>query len=147
LNDAALERTVAGVRLFHQGLAPRLLFTGGPCCGESVSALMARLAVELGVPPGAIVLEEHSATTRESALASSALIRRHGFRSVTLVTSTLHLTRARLAFSAAGIPVQPVRASPRNLLRVSSAAERLALLRTASHEYLGLAWYGLRGWI
>lgn len=147
LNEDALQRTVAGVRLFHQGLVPRLLFSGGPCCGESASALMARLAADLGVPPEAILLEEQSARTYDSAMHSAALLRRHGFESVILVTSTLHITRARLAFEAAGVSVQPVRASEMNLLLVSSASERISLMQAAVHEYLGLAFYRIRGWI
>ncbi len=147
LNEPALERTISAVRLYHQGHVPRLLFTGGPCCGLSTSALMAVLAVDLGVPKDAILLEEHSTRTRDSAVYTAALLRQSGMGSVILVTSPLHMPRARLAFSAAGVSVRPVLASQRNLLLVSSASERIALLRDALHEYLGLAFYRARGWI
>jgi len=147
LNQSALERTIAAVRLYHQGQVPRLLFTGGPCCGWSVSALMAMLAMDLGVPKDAILLEEHSTRTRDSAVYSAALLKQNGMDSVILVTSPLHMLRARLAFSAAGVSVHPVFASQRNLLLVSSASERIALLLDVLHEYLGLAFYRARGWI
>jgi len=147
LNDASLERTITGVRLYHKGLVPRLLFTGGPCCGQSASALMANLAIELGIPRDAILLEEESSRTRDSAINSAALLRRNGLRSVILVTSPLHMLRARLAFAAAGVAVHPVLASKRNLFLASSACERISLLQDAVHEYLGLTFYRLRGWI
>ena len=147
LNEPALERTIAAVRLYRQGRVPRLLFSGGPCCGKSASALMAALAMDLGVPKDAILLEEHSTRTHDSAVYSAALLQQSGMGSVILVTSPLHILRARLAFSAAGVFVHPVLASQRNLLLVSSASERIALLRDALREYLALAFYRARGWI
>src|SRR2546427_2957123 len=124
LNEPAIERTVAAVRLYHQGLVPRLLFTGGPCCGRSASALMAALAMDLGVPKDAILLEEQSARTHDSVLHSSALLGRTGLRAAVLVTSPLHMLRARLAFAAAGVSVYPSLASERDLSLVSGASER-----------------------
>lgn len=147
LNEAALERTVTAVRLYRQGLAPRLLFTGGPCCGRSASSLMAALATALGVPSSSILVEEQSLRTRDSAIRSTALFRAEGIRTALLVTSSLHVLRAKLAFEAAGVSVYPVRASEKDLSRVSSAAERISLLQDALHEYIGLAFYRMRGWI
>ena len=147
LNEAAIVRTIAGVRLYHQGLVPRLLFSGGPCCGRSASALMGTLAHDLGVPRSAIFLEEQSTRTSENARYSAEFLRRDGWRSAILVTSPLHLPRARLAFVASGVAVAPVRASEKDLTLVSGTHERIALLAEAIHEYLGLAFYRLKGWI
>ena len=145
LNEASLQRTITAVRLYYGGFVPRLLFTGGPCCGQSASALMAHLAIELGIPREAILLDEQSSRTYDSAINSAALLGRNELRSVILVTSPLHMLRARLAFAAAGITVHPV--SERDLSLVSSSAERISLLQEAVHEYLGLVFYRVRGWI
>lgn len=147
LNEAALERTVRGVILYREGLAPWLLFTGGPCCGHSASALMSDLAVKLGVPRSAILVEEQSRRTRESAILSASLLRRHGLRSAIVVTSTLHLPRARLAFKNAGVAVHPIRATEKNLRLVTGTAERISLLSDTVHEYAGLLFYHARGWL
>ena len=147
LNEAAVARTLTAVRLYHQGLVPRLLFTGGPCCGRSASALMANLATELGVPREAIALEEQSRRTYDNALNSAALLQRDGVRSVILVTSPLHMLRARLAFAAAGVSVHPVMTSRRNLWFSSSPEQRITLLQEALHEYFGLVFYRMRGWV
>src|SRR5947207_10959703 len=37
LTQAAIERTVTGVRLYYRGVVPVLMFTGGPCCGQSAT--------------------------------------------------------------------------------------------------------------
>ena len=147
LNEPAIERTIAGVRLYHQGIVSRLLFTGGPCCGQSASAIMAELAMDLGVPRRVILLEEQSTRTHESAVYTIALLRARGLRSAVLVTSPVHLARAQRVFTAAGLTVHSVRSSEKDLSRVSSSHERIALLEAAVHEYLGLAFYRLRGWI
>jgi uncharacterized SAM-binding protein YcdF (DUF218 family) len=147
LNDAALERTIAAVRLYRRGLAPRILFTGGPCCGRSTSALMAHLAMAVGVPSADILLDEQSLRTRDNAVRSAALLRAQGIRTALLVTSPLHLLRAKLAFEALGVSAYPVRASEKDLMLRSSAVERIALLQDSLHEYMGLAFYRLRGWI
>jgi len=147
LNDASEQRTVRSVVLYHRGLAPALLFTGGPCCGESASAIMARLAEDLGVPRAAIVLDEQAARTYDSAVNAAALLRARGMRSAILVTSELHMPRARLTFAAAGVPVFPVRAEERDVWHRKAPADRLALLAAAIHEYVGLVYYRLRGWL
>lgn len=147
LNEASLRRTVTGVRLYRQGFAPTLLFSGGPCCGQSASAFMARLATELGVPESAILLEERSQRTYESAVHAAALLRDRGMGSAILVTSPLHMLRARRAFEAVGVPVCGVRTSEKNLRLVSGVAERISILEDAIHEYAGLLVYRLRGWI
>src|SRR5207249_8019566 len=59
-------------------LVPRLLFSGGPCCGRSASALMGTLAHDLGVPRSAIFLEERSTRTSENARYSRSEERRVG---------------------------------------------------------------------
>ncbi len=147
LNNAALERTIAAVLLYRRGLAPRILFTGGPCCGGSTSALMARLATTLGVPSSDILLEEHSLRTRDSAVESTALLSAKGLRTALLVTSPLHLLRAKLAFQRVGLSTNPVRASEKDLSRISSVDERISLLKDSLHEYTGLVFYRIRGWI
>ena len=62
---ARLEKAVA---LYHQGLAPRLLFSGGVGLHPPAEArVMLELAVRLGVPPEACVLEETSHSTEQNA--------------------------------------------------------------------------------
>jgi uncharacterized SAM-binding protein YcdF (DUF218 family) len=147
LNDASEQRTVRAVVLYHHGLAPILFFTGGPCCGDSASAIMARLAEDLGVPRTAIVLDEQAARTHDSAVNAAALLRARGMRTAILVTSELHMPRSRLAFAAAGVPVFPVRAEQRDIWLRNTPAERLSLVSAAIHEYGGLVYYRFRGWL
>lgn len=70
--------------LYHQGFAPRILFTGG--LGRNTEGLFsepealrfARTAMECGVPEDAILLETKSANTAENILFSRALLQERG---------------------------------------------------------------------
>jgi uncharacterized SAM-binding protein YcdF (DUF218 family) len=147
LTESAIRRTVMAVRLYHKGLAPMLLFTGGTCCGTSSSAGMARLARDLAVPPTAIVLEEHSRRTRDSARNTGALLRQLGLRRALLVTSPLHMARSEWTFQAANVDVILVAADDTDLRLVTSASGRASLMEASLHEYIGILYYKLRGWI
>jgi uncharacterized SAM-binding protein YcdF (DUF218 family) len=147
LNEAGLRRTIAGARLYRQGLAPYILFSGGPCCGRSVSSAMADFAAELGVPRPAILLEEDSVRTHESAINTAVILRARGMKSALLVSSPVHLLRARLSFAAAGVQVFPGHGSRKDVWAISGAGDRFSLFQEATHEYVGLVFYRMRGWI
>ena len=68
--------------LYHAGLAPRILFTGG--LGRNTAGLLpepeavrfARVAMECGVPREDILLENRSTNTKENILFTKALLER-----------------------------------------------------------------------
>ncbi len=107
LSDHTLRRTMCGVSLFEQGLAPRLVLTGGDASifgeGPLEAAEMARLASRLGVPTEALVVESRSRTTYENAVQTMQLL---GGSSVVVVTSASHIARARGLFRKQGMRVE-----------------------------------------
>lgn len=105
-SPALRARVERGVELFKRGLAPRLLFSGGGRRAPPAEAeVMRRIAVELGVPEGAILLELESCNTEENARLSAELMRRRGLSSAALVSDPFHLLRARLCFRREGLEV------------------------------------------
>ena len=109
----------------------------------------ARLGGELGLHHAALLLDErrrHDERVRVVQLVDD-LLRERGMRSALLVSSPLHLLRARLAFEKAGVDVTAVQDSPVDVWEISGAVDRLSLFEQAVHEYVGLAVYRLRGWI
>jgi hypothetical protein len=75
--EGADRRVRAAARLYQGGLAPRLLFSGGAPGrggGEAESTRMARLAVGLGVPREAILVEPYSRNTFENAICSRVVL-------------------------------------------------------------------------
>jgi uncharacterized SAM-binding protein YcdF (DUF218 family) len=91
------------VRLWKQGYAPLLIFSGGSLDPDSVSSaeLMKRDAVRLGVPADAILIEPLSMTTDQNARLTAELMSERGLRTAILVTSPYHQRRASILFERA----------------------------------------------
>ena len=100
----SLERTICGADLFTQGFAPRLLLTSGEATifgpGPIEAVEMKRLALRLGVPEDAIVVEDRSRTTYENAVGVKEIL---GHASILLVTSASHVPRAVGLFRKQGL--------------------------------------------
>lgn len=94
-------RTNEAVRLYQQGWAPRLIFSGAAAdkTGPSNASAMREQAIDAGVPGAAITLEEVSETTHQNAQLSSNVLANNDDRRVILVTSAYHQRRAGLEFS------------------------------------------------
>ncbi len=108
LSSSSAERTMCGADLFQRGLATHLLFSGGDPTvvgkGPEEARVMKQLAMRLGIPEDAILIETRSRTTYESAV---ELSRVGGRNSVLLVTSAYHIPRALALFRKQGINTTP----------------------------------------
>ncbi len=99
-------RTQHGVTLYREGLAPRLICTGGIKDEPASAAAVARtLAISLGVPVEATFLADGSANTEEDAQRVAMVMRQHGWRTAILVSHPLHIYRVKLFFEREGLTV------------------------------------------
>lgn len=90
-------RVIEAVHEYQAGVAPRLLFSGGPAANVHVEAdVMAAAAMQLGVPAEAILKERESRTTLENIRDSQAILQAHGWRRVEVVSAAEHLRRTSL---------------------------------------------------
>ena len=133
-------RVVHAVALYRQGLAPKLVFSGGVGdFGDSEARVSQRLAISLGVPETACLLEEASHSTAQNAAFTASLLRAHELHTVIVVTDPYHLPRALRLFALEGVPASgsPVLDAPRHreltsrlgwTLREVFAHARLSLL-------------------
>lgn len=108
VSDASRRRTACGADLWRQGFAPKLLLTGGDATlsrtGPLESHEMKRWALRFGVPESAILVEEKSRTTYESAVQTKAALEAGH---ILLVTAAYHLPRAVALFEKQGFLVTP----------------------------------------
>ena len=134
-SGALQARVEKAVELYQQGIAPRLVFSGG--VGDhppSEAQVMRALAVRLGVPAEACILEEESHSTEQNARYSAGLLRSMGARRVVVVSDPYHLLRARQYFRIQGFEVatSPALLTERNLHAVDrfywTVREAFALL-------------------
>ena len=104
LSELTLTRTLCGVDLFTQGIADQVVMSAGDATifgsGPEESVEMKRFAVRLGLPPDAILTEDRSRTTHESAVETKRLL---GDKTLLLVTSASHIPRAMAHFRMQGL--------------------------------------------
>jgi uncharacterized SAM-binding protein YcdF (DUF218 family) len=86
-------RVEYGVELYHSGIADKIMFSGGNETGEMIG-----LAQSLGVPPGAILVDNKSHTTFDNAKNSAEIMKTQGFNTAVMVTSAYHTRRASIMF-------------------------------------------------
>jgi uncharacterized SAM-binding protein YcdF (DUF218 family) len=90
-----------GVKLFKEGWArkDRMILSGGVATWKYTwASLMQDQALSLGVPRNAILLEEKSASTKENAVYTRGIMKRHRYTSLILVTAAYHSKRAEKTF-------------------------------------------------
>ncbi len=153
LSVASRERLFAAIIAARSWPSAAILFSGGSAEGAPVSsaARMAEEATRLGIDPSRILLETKALSTRENAQFCGAILRARAMTRVALVSSAVHMRRARDAFWRVGVICLPVKA-PAPLRGEWNIGQLLpdlqALVRTsqAVHEWLGIAWYRARGW-
>jgi uncharacterized SAM-binding protein YcdF (DUF218 family) len=145
----SLMRTVKGIELYKKGYANKILFSGRTGNPNPLKIPeengMARVAVNLGVPRQAILLEDKSTRTYESALQTAKMMKENNLTTALLVTSAAHMKRSMLSFEHAGVkvfaaPVEPVETY------VNDSMERLLFFRAVMREYAGLVLYKVKGW-
>jgi uncharacterized SAM-binding protein YcdF (DUF218 family) len=93
-------RTYEAIKLYRDGWAPYLLFSGAAKTGDVSNAeSMRNQAVSKGVPANRIFIEEQSTTTYENAKFSKTIIENNNWDKVILVTSPYHQKRASMTFN------------------------------------------------
>jgi uncharacterized SAM-binding protein YcdF (DUF218 family) len=92
--------------LYKQGLAPRIIASGGPSLsGPAEAGVMANLLREDGVPEAAIIQEDRSHNTIQNVLYSLQIMRERGWRTAVLVTEPYHINRAQIIARDSGLIV------------------------------------------
>ncbi|HUG28904.1 MAG TPA: YdcF family protein [Candidatus Limnocylindria bacterium] len=104
------------VDLYHEGVAPYLVVTGGKLLGDrTTEAATARAwAIENGVPEGAILAEDKGRNTLSSLEAVSLVMREHDLASAVFVSDRTHMLRVLRMASDQGIVAwgSPTQSSP-----------------------------------
>ncbi len=161
---AGWRRIVMAVRLYRDGFAPLVIFSGGTGSADRSEAEMyAESARTLGLPAGAVGLETRSESTAEHPRRVAELdeILSRGGRDASLlvVTSPYHGRRTQAVFRKAGFTrvrivtsygvrvVPKGRQQPRSLDFGQRGIDRLYRLIVSTREWTALAYYRARGWV
>lgn len=158
------DRLLYGGWLYKQGKAPRIIVTGaGRPIGNkpktAVSEDMATLLQMVGIPEEVIQIESEALNTYEHTIYCERIFEEQGIQSILLVTSAMHMPRAMGVFSRLSVEVTPaptdfyytVGPTPDSwkskIWQMIPTWKGLAATSDALHEYQGLAYYRLKGWL
>ncbi|HEY6943405.1 YdcF family protein, partial [Dokdonella sp.] len=141
LGAVALQRSLGKIPLAIVGTSGR---------GVADSRILASLARDLGADASTLRIETASLNTWENAQASARLAPALP-RRIWLVTSSLHMARALVAFRAAGFdacayPVQPRYHGPDHLGYLLPTGSATMKSEDALHELVGEIVYRVRAW-
>ena len=147
LGNPSLRRTLMGLRLFRQGLASVLVFSGPALPhGPSEAEVRAAFARECGVAPASILTEPRGRTTREEAERIAELLLPRGIRKILLVVDPEGVPRAGGVFRKAGFDALAVPAD--DISRFGGGPEEgLGEARRVAMELLALAYYRVAGYL
>ncbi len=138
-SQALSDRVNTAIGLYHEGLVPKLLFSGGPSRSPEIIhevAAMRQMALDAGVPDGDILLDAAGVNSYATVANTTRVFRREGWTRVLAVSHFYHLPRVKMTYARAGFPVFTVPAQePRPLLKLPYYMAR---------EVLALWYYTLR---
>jgi uncharacterized SAM-binding protein YcdF (DUF218 family) len=127
---ALIRRTDQAAKLWEQGIADRIICSGGFGLNRERSEAdgCAELLRGHGIPAEAILLEEQSRSTEENAIYTGEVMTENGWQTAVLVSDGYHLLRATWIFSRQGIShsTSPAEAPPFFNLLASTLREIIA---------------------
>ncbi|MFH1508145.1 MAG: ElyC/SanA/YdcF family protein [Candidatus Omnitrophota bacterium] len=148
------ERVEYAVQLYKKGFAPVLIFSSGYMYVFKEPLVMRALAISLGVPGSAILLDDRSASTYDNAGNVVSILRQKGWNKVIMVSAPYHMLRLSLVMKKI-VPEMRVIYSPipDSLFYrhgIGPNGEKVfkqitfRQLKAILHEYLSIVYYWIR---
>jgi uncharacterized SAM-binding protein YcdF (DUF218 family) len=117
-SDALADRVRTACQLYRDGLAKKLIFSGGPGDGAvHETESMRRMALKLGVKPEDILTDESGVNTQATVRNTEILFARLNARHILVVSHFYHLPRVKMAYLRDGWEVYTVPAKETYFLR------------------------------
>lgn len=130
------------VELYHEGLAPTFVVTGGKIPGDTTTeaAVARQYAIAHGVPASAIIGEDQARNTLTSMHAVAAMLEERGLHSALFVSDPTHMLRVLRIAADLGIDGygSPTNSSP-------AMADPVSRIEATVHELGALGVYFVTG--
>lgn len=132
-------RVTKAVELYKHGVAGHIIMSGGRGKHPPAEAVvMQRLAVNMGVPPDAIILEDSSSSTFDNARHCVAIMKQHHWKDALVVSDSYHILRSVFVFRALGRQARGVASEGRG----DTATGKWIFYHL--REVAAILWYGVR---
>jgi uncharacterized SAM-binding protein YcdF (DUF218 family)/glycosyltransferase involved in cell wall biosynthesis len=142
------ERVQTAASLYQRGFAPRMIFESGYAFAFKEAEIMRDLAMSIGVPSSAIILETTGVNTYDDVVKVREVLARNRWRRILLVSSPYHMRRATLVWRRLAPDVEVVPTPvPQSQFYSHERGASLDQLRGLVREYAALSWYWWKGWV
>ena len=147
------ERVQYAVQLYRGGYAKKMIFSSGYMYALKEPLVMKALAIALGTPEEAIALEDEAKNTYENVKFTKRILDKEKWDEILLVSSPYHMRRVSLVFNKIAPNINVVYSPVTNSLFYSHSNKfftkctDLKQIKGIIHEYLGILYYWMRGWI
>ncbi len=145
------ERVQHAADLYKNGYAKNLIFSSGYTYALKEILIMKALAVSMGVPQEAIILEDKAKNTYENVIFTKDILNKEKQKKILLVSSPYHMRRALLVFKKAAKGVDVICAPIPNSVFYAHGATwkqtNIQQIKGILHEYLGILYYWWKGYI
>jgi len=145
---STIERARFASNLYLAGYAKYVILSSGYTAKYNDADNMKLIAMATGVPDSGIILESNSGSNYENVKFAVSILKRNGFSSVILVSSPYNMLRSYFLFRhmAKDIKVYYVPVdSPEFYSR--GVPIKLSQIEALLHEYLGILYYKIKGYI
>jgi uncharacterized SAM-binding protein YcdF (DUF218 family) len=157
LHPETMFRCRHGAEVYRRGKACPVVVSGGKIApGPStppIAQLMREFIRTQGVPDEDIILEDRSRTTHENAVECRRLLQERRIGKVILVTDAAHMFRALRSFRNQGISAVPSAcrhdavAFEWTIWDFLPSTSAVGEHQRTFHEWLGFAWYWIKGYL
>ncbi len=156
---SATDRLMAGIKLYKTGRAKKLMIASGSGQitnpDEKEALFIENYLLKIGIPERDLIIESESKNTRENAINTAKILtKKYTNGNYILVTSALHMPRAKRCFKKVGLSVTPFsvdqQAGPRKYLFDHLFFPDIDSIRrweTLIKEWTGFIAYKMAGYI
>jgi uncharacterized SAM-binding protein YcdF (DUF218 family) len=160
LGDDSMHRCLGAMEVYRAGSKRPIVLTGGMRPGHlkqvapTLAEMMERFLRKQSLDPEAeIILEDRAWNTYQNAKRTTPLLRERDIQKIILITDAIHMPRAERCFRSQGFEVTPYAVQRRtdnfqlSIWSFLPSVWAVQDMKRVTHEWLGLAWYSLRGFI
>lgn len=145
---STIERARYAAELYKQGYADKIIFSSGYTYGYNDAENMRLFAMSMGVPGQDIALEQKANSAYENVVFSREILIQNNYKAILLISSPYNMRRAEMVFNKIGRDINVIH-TPVNNNQFYDRNEgvRLEQIKAIMHEYLGIVYYWIKGYI
>lgn len=146
--ESTIERARMSVELYKEGYAGRIIYSSGYTYKFNDAENMKLVALSMGVSKENIILEKQANSTYENVKYTIDILRKLGLKNIILISSPYNMRRVSLVYRHIGGDINVVYvpvSNPQFYFRTGIV--RLEQIKSILHEYLGILYYAIKGYI